>query len=516
MAIEQVNHVALTLEEQLPIWLIVIPFVAAPLILLFGNKGLAWVISFLATAFSLAISVILVLTLKDGGLISYHIGGWAPPIGIEYRIDATNALILMLISLIATVALPYAYRSVISEINPKHHTLFYASYMLCFTGLMGIVVTGDAFNIFVFLEISSLATYILVAMGAYKDKRALTAAYDYLILGTIGATFFVIGIGFLYMATGTLNLVDLADRISDQGLNRTIRAGFGFIVIGLGLKIAIMPLHLWLPRAYTFAPSAVTVFLSATATKASIYVLLRFLFSIYHPTFAFDENIILIIFMPLAIASMFLASIVAIFQTNLKRMLAYSSIGQIGYLLLGASLMNQLGLTATLVHMFNHGITKALLFMGAGIFALKVGKVSYENIAGLGKIMPFTAAAVVIGCLSLIGIPGTAGFISKWILVQGALANGWWHIALLIVLSSLLSVIYVWRLIEILYVVPTKKVGTITEAPISMLAPMWIIAFACLFFGVFTDFILDPAQTAAQNLLSLPGGGIENSLGDGS
>ena len=152
--------------------------------------------------------------------------------------------------------------------------------MLCFTGLMGIVVTGDAFNIFVFLEISSLATYILVAMGAYKDKRALTAAYDYLILGTIGATFFVIGIGFLYMATGTLNLVDLADRISDQGLNRTIRAGFGFIVIGLGLKIAIMPLHLWLPRAYTFAPSAVTVFLSATATKASIFVLLRFLIRI--------------------------------------------------------------------------------------------------------------------------------------------------------------------------------------------------------------------------------------------
>ena len=130
--------------------------------------------------------------------------------------------------------------------------------------------------------------------------------------------------------------------------------------------------------------------------------------------------------------------------------------------------------------------------------------------------MPITAAAVVIGCLSLIGIPGTAGFISKWILVQGALANGWWHIALLIVLSSLLSVIYVWRLIETLYVVPTKKVGTITEAPISMLAPMWIIAFACLFFGVFTDFILDPAQIAAQNLLSLPGGGIENSLGDGS
>jgi multicomponent Na+:H+ antiporter subunit D len=516
MAIEHANHIALSIEEQLPILLIVIPFITAPLILLFGNKQLAWLLSFVATGSSLIISVVLTLYLKDGGVISYHIGGWAPPIGIEYRIDATNALILLLISSIGTVVLPYAYKSVNSEINPKHHTLFYACYMLCFTGLMGIVITGDAFNIFVFLEISSLATYVLVAMGAYKDKRALTAAYDYLILGTIGATFFVIGIGFLYMATGTLNLVDLAERIADQGLNRTIRAGFGFIVIGLGLKIAIMPLHLWLPKAYTFAPSAVTVFLSATATKASMYVLLRFLFSIYHPSFAFEENTILIIFMPLAIATMFLASIVAIFQTNLKRMLAYSSVGQIGYLLLGASLMNSMGITATLVHMFNHGITKALLFMGAGILALKVGKVSYDNIAGLGKSMPLTAAAMVVGGLSLIGVPGTAGFISKWLLIQAAFVNGWWHIALLIVVSSLLSVVYIWKLIETLYIAPNNKSGTKTEAPFSMLIPMWVLAFACLFFGVFTDITVGTAQTAADNLLNLTNSIHLTNLGDGS
>jgi multicomponent Na+:H+ antiporter subunit D len=516
MAIEHANHVALSLQEQLPIWLIVIPFITAPLILLLGNKQLAWLLSFIATGISLFISILLTLHLQSGGVISYHIGGWAPPIGIEYRIDATNAFILLLISSIGTVVLPYACKSVNSEINPKHHTLFYACYMLCFTGLMGIVITGDAFNIFVFLEISSLATYVLVAMGAYKDKRALTAAYDYLILGTIGATFFVIGIGFLYMATGTLNLVDLAERISSQGLNRTIRAGFGFIVIGLGLKIAIMPLHLWLPKAYTFAPSAVTVFLSATATKASMYVLLKFLFSIYHPSFAFEENTILIIFMPLAIATMFLASIVAIFQTNLKRMLAYSSIGQIGYLLLGASLMNSMGLTATLVHMFNHGITKALLFMGAGILALKVGKVSYENIAGLGRSMPLTAAAMVVGGLSLIGVPGTAGFISKWLLIQAAFANGWWQISLLIVVSSLLSVVYVWRFFEILYIAPNNKMGMKTEASASMLIPMWILAFACLFFGIFTDLTLGTAQTAAENLLSLPNSVLQTTLGDGS
>ena len=162
--------------------------------------------------------------------------------------------------------------------------------MLCFTGLLGMVATGDAFNVFVFLEISSLSTYVLVAQGASKDRRALTAAYDYLIMGTIGATFFVIGLGMLYMATGTLNMADLADRISDQGANRTVRSGFAFIIVGMGLKVAMFPLHLWLPKAYTFAPSAVTVFLSATATKAALYVLMRFVFSVYHPDFAFAKT----------------------------------------------------------------------------------------------------------------------------------------------------------------------------------------------------------------------------------
>ncbi len=197
-------------------------------------------------------------------------------------------------------------------------------------------------------------------------------------------------------------------------------------------------------------------------------------------------------------------------------MLAYSSIGQIGYLLLGASLMNSMGLTATLVHMFNHGITKALLFMGAGILALKVGKVSYENIAGLGRSMPLTAAAMVVGGLSLIGVPGTAGFISKWLLIQAAFANGWWQISLLIVVSSLLSVVYVWRFIEILYIAPNNKMGMKTEASASMLIPMWILAFACLFFGIFTDLTLGTAQTAAENLLSLPNSVLQTTLGDGS
>lgn len=497
----EIQEVALTLREQLPVLQIVVPFLTAPLIVLVGRREAAWWLSLLACLASLTISYMLLLEVRDGGFISYQIGGWAPPLGIEYRIDATNGLVLFLISLIATITMPFAKKSVASEVT-QSLTLFYACLMLCYTGLMGMVITGDAFNIFVFLEISSLSTYVLVAMGAERDKRALTAAFDYLILGTIGATFFVIGIGFLYMSTGTLNLADLADRIAEQGTNRTVRAGFAFILVGMGLKAAMVPLHLWLPRAYTYAPSAVTVFLSATATKASIYVLIRFMFSVYQPEFVFETNVIAVVMIPMALVAMFAGSFIACFQTDMKRMLAYSSIAQVGYMLLGIAMLNATGLTSTLVHMFNHGITKGVMFMGVGAFVLVCGSSFYDNIQGLGRRMPLTGVAIVIGGLSLIGVPGTAGFIGKWLLVEAAFDNGWWPLALLIVASSLLTVIYIWRVFETLYLQAPDAGSQVKDPPALMMAPMLLLAASCLYFGVFTELPLGAAETAAEGLLN--------------
>jgi multicomponent Na+:H+ antiporter subunit D len=297
-------------------------------------------------------------------------------------------------------------------------------------------------------------------------------------------------------------MADLADRIADQGSNRTIRAAFAFIVVGMGLKIAIYPLHLWLPRAYTFAPSAVTVFLAATATKVAIYVLLRFTFSVFQPSFMFEVNTLEFIILPFAILAMFAASFIAIFQSDFKRMLAYSSIAQIGYMLLGISLLTELGLTAAIAHLFNHGITKATLFMGVGILVLRSGGSFYNRIQGMGKTMPWTSAAIVIGGLSLIGVPGTAGFISKWVLVEATIEKGWWPISVLIVLSSLLAVIYVWRVFETLYLKAPLAGTDYKEAPLSMLIPMWILALACIYFGFATDVTLTASRAAAQGLLA--------------
>lgn len=499
---EAVHHTALTLTDHLPALQILVTFFAAPLVVMFGSRRLAWPIAFAASAISFVIAAMLLSRVIDGSVISYHMGGWAPPLGIEYRVDAANAFVLLLVTAISTVVLPYARVSIAREVPKKHHTLFYTAFLLCLTGLLGVTITGDAFNVFVFLEISSLSTYVLIAMGAGRDRRALTAAYDYLIMGTIGATFFVIGLGFLYMATGTLNMADIADRIADQGANRTVQMALAFIVVGIGLKAAMYPLHLWLPNAYTYAPSAITAFLAATATKVAIYVLLRFMFSVFQPAFLFEFNTLDYIILPFAIIAMFMASFIAIFQTDFKRMLAYSSIAQIGYILLGISMLSETGLTAAIAHLFNHGITKAALFMAVGAYVYSAKGSFYDDIEGLGRRMPWTSAAVVVAGLSLIGVPGTAGFVSKWVLVQGALEKGWWPVALLIVASSLMAVIYVWRVVEVLYMKPTPANSEVREVPMSMLIPIWIAALACIWFGLNTDMTLTAAKAAAHGLLA--------------
>ncbi|MEL6504125.1 MAG: monovalent cation/H+ antiporter subunit D family protein [Pseudomonadota bacterium] len=489
-------------QNNIPLLVVLAPLLASPLIVLFQNRTIAFLFAMLAAGISFILSLAMLGMVMDGSTLSYHIGGWIPPLGIEYRVDAASAFVLVLVSMIAFIMMPYAHKSIDVEIDRRHHTLFYASFMLCFCGLMGITITGDAFNVFVFLEISSLSTYALVALGAKRDRRALSAAYDYLILGTIGATFFVIGLGFIYMATGTLNMVDLAERLSALEDNRTVRSGVAFIVIGLGLKLAMFPMHRWLPGAYTYAPSAISVFLAATATKVALFVVMRFLFNVFTADFDFERDLLEFIVMPLAITAMFVGSLIAIYQADFKRLLAFSSIAQIGYMLLGMCLLNIEGVSASLLHMFNHGITKGALFMAAGALLYRNKDVLVAQMAGLGKRMPLTAAAIGIGLLSLIGVPGTAGFVSKWVLLNATLEKGWWPVTALIVMSSLVTVFYSWRLMEIMYLQPAPEGAAKKEAPLALLLPLWILTIATIWFGLQGNLTISAATAGAESLLN--------------
>jgi multicomponent Na+:H+ antiporter subunit D len=494
------------ITHHLPILQIIIPLIAAPLSAFCRRASLAWYIAFIVCATSFAISIALLDRVLEVGPISYMLGNWAAPWGIEYRVDAVNAFVLLIISGIGTVVLPYARVSVAAEIEPHNQSLFYTAYLLCFTGLLGVVITGDAFNAFVFLEISSLSTYALVALGATKDRRALTAAYNYLVMGTIGATFFVIGVGLLYMMTGTLNMADLAQRLPPLAQNRTVLVGFAFIFTGLGLKLALFPLHLWLPNAYAFAPSAVTVFLAATATKAALYLFIRFLFTVFGTGYEVLNLTLTWLLMPLAIAAMFAASTVAIFQVDIKRMLAYSSIAQLGYMVLGLSFATVTGLAATMLHVFNHALMKGALFMVLGAIVFRKGIASIDSVRGLGKQMPWTMAAFVAGGLSLIGVPLTVGFVSKWYLISAALEKGLWPIAILIVLSSLLAAIYIWRVVEAAYLDETPAgADKVTEAPLAMLLPTYLLIVANIYFGIDAGLTTRVATAAAKLLIGSGG-----------
>lgn len=486
--------------DHLPALQVVVPLLAAPLIVLLRGGRIGWLIATAASWMALAIALALFMKVQGGGVISYAIGNWPPPWGIEYRVDALNTYVLVLVSLIAAVVLPYARTSIAAEIPSDRHYLLYTMFVLCLTGLLGMAITGDAFNIFVFLEISSLSAYVLIALG--RDRRALHAAFQYLIMGTIGATFYIIGVGLLYLMTGTLNLADMAARLVTVQETRPLLAALAFITVGLSLKIALFPLHMWLPNAYAGAPSAVTAFIAGTATKVSVYVLLRFVFGVFGARFVLPELPLLDVLMILSAAAMITASLVALFERDLKRLLAYSSVAQIGYITLGLGLANANGLTASMLHLFNHGIAKAALFMLAGGIVLRLGSSRLDALAGLAQRMPVTCFGVVVAGLSLVGVPGTAGFITKWHLVLAALQAGHWWVVVVIACSSLLAAAYVWRFVEIAYMRALPAgVAPREEAPLQLLVPAWVLVAACLYFGLETSFSLGGARDAAAVLL---------------
>ncbi|MEQ8510120.1 MAG: monovalent cation/H+ antiporter subunit D family protein [Rhodospirillaceae bacterium] len=486
--------------DQLPAIVVAVPLIAAAVCAIVRQQTACWLIALVVCGVSTLGSIAMLAQVQDYGPISYQMGGWAPPVGIEYRIDILSGYLLVLVSLIATAVLVYGRMSVQAEIKQSLRGWYYTMYLLCMCGLMGIVITGDAFNAFVFMEISSLSMYTLIALG--KDRRALAAAYQYLIMGTIGATMYVIGVGLLFTITGTLNLVDMAERLRPLLDTPAAIAGMAFILVGLSLKIALFPLHLWLPSAYAYAPSAVTAFLAATATKVAIYLLMRFLYSVFGFGFAIEQTPIPEVILILSLIAIFAGSFSAIFQENVKRMLAYSSVAQIGYITLGIALADAPGLVGSLVHIANHAMMKGALFMLIGGIALQIGTVRLSDMAGLGKAMPLTMFGIVLAGFSMLGVPGTVGFVSKWYLSVGALENGWWWMVALLMVSSLLVLAYIGRVIEVAFF-RERPAGApaLKDPPKSMLITSWVFVLACIYLGIDTSFTVGVAEQIVSVLL---------------
>ena len=494
------------LIDDAPALVVVLPLIVSAIIAFMPSSRWPWIISMITLVVHLFISFELLSMVQTSGVILYEFGNWQPPWGIAFKIYGINIGLQIIFSSFVLITTFYSRKIFLSEIHPDDSGKAYSLWLLAVGSLNGIILTNDIFNLFVFLEISALSSISLIALGAGMNRKALLAAFNYLIIGAIGATFYVIGVGFAYSMTGTLNMSDLVIQLSQYSTGQlAIFAGMSFMLIGLMVKSAVFPLHLWLPPAYSYAPSAVSTLFAALATKAILYFFVRLIYEVF--TF-YDHYLIIFldyVLMPLSVSAIFVGTIIAIYQDDIKKLLAYSSIAQIGYITLAFSMNDQSGITAGFIHIFNHALIKGGLFMAIGYFAFSSqDRVTLSSINGYGQKYPITSFALLICGVSLIGIPLTNGFVSKLYLFQALYYNHMFITIALVAISSALAVIYFWKIVESLWF-SSIKTEVVSEDP-AIYIPLWIVAISIIIFGVFSAPIVELANMASINLF----GGISN------
>jgi multicomponent Na+:H+ antiporter subunit D len=449
-------------NSPLPPLLVVVPLLVSITALAVGYRfdRAAWSIAAIGAVLQLAIAGALAWRVFTAGRVIHVLGGFVPPFGIVLVVDGLSALLAVLIAVVTVGVLVY-----LRQAGPRG-SAFYAEFMLLVAGLSGLGTTGDVFNMYVFLEITGLAAYALVASG--DSGLAAVAALKYLLLGTVGASLFLLGVGYALIATGTLTMADLAVRLAEVGYRSTpVRAAFAFMVVGLGVKIAIFPLHTWQPDAYSASPDGVSAFISALVSTVSAYALVRVIYSVFTVDFLAANPIARDLLLYGAALSVIAGSALAITQREVKRTLAYSSVSQFGLVVVGFALANRAGLVGGIIHLLGHAIVKGSLFLAVGIIAMRTDARTIEEYAGLAGRVPVASAAFAVLAFTMIGVPPAVGFVGKWYILLGAVEAGEWVVALVVVVSTLLTLAYFARLIERMYFSPaidsTDPAGTVAD-----------------------------------------------------
>lgn len=493
--------------SHLPILVVLIPLVTAYITPILGwrDKRICSPLAMASMALTFLASLILARSVLTDGIVSYHMGGFMPPFGIELVVDYFGAYMCIVISFVTLMATIYSRDYIAKELHESKTSSYYTLLMLMTGGMMGASVTGDLFNLFVFFEILSISSYALVAITG--KKVAILASYKYLLLGAIGSSFMLIAIAYLYISTGTLNMADLSTRLpgvySVWSSSWTLLVALSLFIVGFSIKAALFPLHTWLPDAHSMAPSSISAVLSGLVIKVGALAIIRVLFNVFQPEFVIETMPVTSIISWMAAAAIIVGSLFAISQTDLKRMLAYSSVAQIGYVMLGVGIANQIGLSGGILHIINHAFMKGCLFLCAGAIIYKTGLRNIRDFGGLGSRMPITMAAFTLAALSMVGIPPTCGFISKWYLALGAWYSGAWLFIIVILLSSLMNAIYYLRVVNIAYFGVSRGKIRMDDAPIMMLIPIVILAMGCLILGVGAKLPLTLVTPAAKALLGL-------------
>jgi len=484
---------------------VAIPMLFAVLILITGKfwRGVGSYLGPLASIITLYLSFVL-LGVKD---TTYIMGGWIPPIGIVMVLDGLSKLMLIIINVIAFFSIIYAI-SYMSKYTAQFK--FYALFLLMVAGMNGVVLSGDLFNLFVFLEIASLASYALVGFGVESEE--LEAGFKYLILGSVASVVILFAVAIVYNITGTVNMADVANTIGNPMLNKALIFALGLFIFGFSLKAGLVPFHAWLPDAHPSAPAPVSAMLSGVLIKAlGIYALIRVTFSVMGA-----PTDILTIIMWLGVASMIVGTLLALGQYDIKRLLAYSSISQIGYVAMGIGLGTPEGIAAGLFHMFNHATFKSLLFLDAGSFEQSTGTRDLRQMGGLMKKLPITSLSTIVGSVSISGMPPFNGFWSKLLLIIAAIAAKQYLVAAIAIFVAFGTLVYYIKVMRFSLIGPLPKIyQNLKESPFSMTFSLLALSIICLISGLFYIFLMDSLFYPATNAILKQSAYISMVLGIG-
>lgn len=489
------------IAEHLPALVIVLPLVAAYLMLLLGSsyaRFAEWT-TVVVTGVLAALSVVLALQATEAP-VTYHFGGWKPPWGIEFFIGSIEAFFLMVVAFIGFFVALFGFRLLAKEVKPGIVTNYFALYLILMASLLGIAASNDLFNIFVFLEISSVSAAALVAVNG--NKLAMEAAVKYIILSTLGSGSVLLAIANLYMVTGYLNLTFIGEVLpaTYEAYPLNVLATVGLFMVGLTVKAALYPLHVWLPDAHGSAPTTSSAVLSGLVVKVYIILLFKLIFRV----FALDliqEIPLTTTLLIMSTLAIFLGSLLAIQQTDIKKMLAYSTVGQIGYVFLGIGLLTVNGILGGLLHILNHAVIKAMLFLSAGLLIKLTGRRDLRTLAGVGRQCPIPMAAFSLGALSMVGIPPLNGFISKWHLGLGALDADQPVFLLVILISSFLNGLYYFPIVIRAFFGEGEPIPALQPIPLSAKISLVLLGIATLVFGLFPSIPIGFLTPAVEALL---------------
>jgi multicomponent Na+:H+ antiporter subunit D len=475
---------------------IIIPLAAVfiiPLLSRFNSKISGW-LALSATAALALVTVLSGIALQTQKILIYKVGGWEAPIGINLVLDSFSFLFVTIISLIGLLVVIYS-TAYINKYNSKNK--YYILYLLMMTGMLGVVLTGDLFSMFVFIELAAISTYALVAFGGKAEE--FEASFKYLILGTLASIMILLAIVMVYSITGSLNMAQAALSLAKLPQNQIAKLALALFIMGFGLKAALVPFHTWLPDAHTSSPAPISATLSGVLIKIlGIYTLIRIIFNVFGFSPMISE-----ILMALGILSMVVGGLLALGQWDMKRMLAYSSISQIGYIVFGFGIGTPLALSGAIFHLLNHAIFKPLLFMNAGAIEQSTGTRNLKDLGGLGKLMPVTFATSTVGALSISGMPPFNGFWSKLTIIFAAVLSGHYWYAFIAAVASIITLAYFLKIQKFVFLDEAKEnIKNIKEAAPAMLAPMVILAAVCIITGIFYPVIIKTMVLPAVRIIS--------------